>query len=81
MYRMIDHRSGWGVVVGLGRSFQTFFSLLCGHLQGFMNAVDAPAVRTEKSFELAIFAVMVAGACTFLNVHCFHFSSVFSMPP
>lgn len=35
-----------------------------------MNAVDAPAVRTEKAFELAIFAAMIAGACTFLNVYC-----------
>ena len=35
-----------------------------------MNTVDAPAARTEKSFELAIFAAMIAGACTFLNVYC-----------
>jgi len=35
-----------------------------------MNAVDAPAAREEKSFELAIFAAMIAGACTFLNVYC-----------
>ena len=38
-----------------------------------MNGVVTPAARTartEKSFELAIFAVMIAGACTFLNVYC-----------
>gem|GEM_PF-3182749 len=38
-----------------------------------MNGVVTPASRTtrpEKSFELAIFAAMIAGACTFLNVYC-----------
>jgi YNFM family putative membrane transporter len=38
-----------------------------------MSAIVTPAARTarpEKSFELAIFAVMIAGACTFLNVYC-----------
>jgi len=38
-----------------------------------MSAIVPPAARTvrpEKSFELAIFAVMIAGACTFLNVYC-----------
>ena len=38
-----------------------------------MSAIVAPAARTarpEKSFEPAIFAVMIAGACTFLNVYC-----------
>ncbi|MFZ0828453.1 MAG: MFS transporter [Verrucomicrobiia bacterium] len=38
-----------------------------------MSAIVTPATRparTEKSFALAIFAVMVAGACTFLNVYC-----------
>jgi len=30
----------------------------------------AGAARPEKSFGLAVFAVMVAGACTFLNVYC-----------
>ena len=38
-----------------------------------MSAIVTPAARTarpEKSFEPAIFAVMIAGACTFLNVYC-----------
>jgi MFS family permease len=38
-----------------------------------MNGVVTPAARTartEKSFGLAIFAAMIAGACTFLNVYC-----------
>jgi len=38
-----------------------------------MSAVAVPAARTartEKSFKLAIFAAMIAGACTFLNVYC-----------
>jgi MFS family permease len=38
-----------------------------------MNAVVNPAARTArtgKSFEPAIFAAMIAGACTFLNVYC-----------
>ncbi len=38
-----------------------------------MSGVVTPATRTkrpEKSFEPAIFAVMIAGACTFLNVYC-----------
>jgi MFS transporter, YNFM family, putative membrane transport protein len=38
-----------------------------------MSAVVNPTarrVRPEKSFEPAIFAVMIAGACTFLNVYC-----------
>ncbi len=35
-----------------------------------MNAVGIPAVRGEKTFELAIVAAMIAGACTFLNVYC-----------
>jgi MFS family permease len=35
-----------------------------------MNGIVTPAARTEKSFELAIFAAMIAGACTFLNVYC-----------
>jgi MFS family permease len=35
-----------------------------------MNAVAVPAARREKTFELAIVAAMIAGACTFLNVYC-----------
>ncbi len=38
-----------------------------------MSAIVPPPARTvrpEKTFELAIFAVMIAGACTFLNVYC-----------
>lgn len=38
-----------------------------------MSATGVPATRAtrpEKSFESAVFAVMVAGACTFLNVYC-----------
>jgi MFS family permease len=35
-----------------------------------MNGVVTPAARTEKSFESAIVAAMIAGACTFLNVYC-----------
>jgi len=38
-----------------------------------MSAIATPAARTmppEKTFEPAIFAVMIAGACTFLNVYC-----------
>jgi MFS family permease len=38
-----------------------------------MSVIVTPAARTarpEKSFEPAIFAVMIAGACTFLNVYC-----------
>jgi MFS family permease len=35
-----------------------------------MNGFVTPAARTEKSFESAIFAAMIAGACTFLNVYC-----------
>jgi MFS family permease len=38
-----------------------------------MNAVVNPAARPArpgKSFEPAIFAAMIAGACTFLNVYC-----------
>src|ERR1035441_3214885 len=35
-----------------------------------MNTVMTPAARTEKSFESAIVAAMIAGACTFLNVYC-----------
>ncbi len=35
-----------------------------------MNAVAAPAAGREKTFEMAIVAVMIAGACTFLNVYC-----------
>ena len=38
-----------------------------------MNAIAVPPARTMrpgKSFEPAIFAVMIAGACTFLNVYC-----------
>jgi MFS family permease len=38
-----------------------------------MTAVVHPAARParpEKSFEPAIFAAMIAGACTFLNVYC-----------
>ena len=30
----------------------------------------AAATRPERSFNLVIFAVMIAGACTFLNVYC-----------
>jgi MFS family permease len=37
-----------------------------------MNSVvtTATAKRPEKSFRLAVLAVMIAGACTFLNVYC-----------
>jgi MFS family permease len=37
-----------------------------------MNAgvVGAKVARPERSFRLAVLAVMVAGACTFLNVYC-----------
>ena len=38
-----------------------------------MNGVvtpPAPPGRPEKSFRLAVFAAMIAGACTFLNVYC-----------
>jgi len=37
-----------------------------------MKAVVKPAqsAGSEKSFALAVFAAMVAGACTFLNVYC-----------
>jgi YNFM family putative membrane transporter len=38
-----------------------------------MSVIVTPAARTarlEKSFDLAIFAAMIAGACTFLNVYC-----------
>jgi MFS family permease len=38
-----------------------------------MSEVVIPTARTpraEKSFESAIFAAMIAGACTFLNVYC-----------
>jgi MFS transporter, YNFM family, putative membrane transport protein len=38
-----------------------------------MSVIMPPAARTtrpEKSFESAIFAAMIAGACTFLNVYC-----------
>jgi MFS family permease len=31
---------------------------------------EQSAVRSDKSIALAVFAVMVAGACTFLNVYC-----------
>ena len=38
-----------------------------------MTSIETPAPRTgraaEKAFEPAIFAVMIAGACTFLNVY------------
>src|SRR3974377_47010 len=33
-------------------------------------AVGAKVARPERSFRLAVLAVMVAGACTFLNVFC-----------
>ena len=37
----------------------------------FMNSVTTTnTARPEKSFALAVFAVMIAGACTFLNVYC-----------
>ena len=35
-----------------------------------MNGTVTPAVRPQKSFDLAIFATMIAGGCTFLNVYC-----------
>jgi MFS transporter, YNFM family, putative membrane transport protein len=35
-----------------------------------MNGAVTPATRPGKSFELAIMATMIAGACTFLNVYC-----------
>jgi len=38
-----------------------------------MSATETPTarpVRPEKTFELAILAAMIAGACTFLNVYC-----------
>ena len=41
-------------------------------IKGHIGAADnpaAPAVYPEKSFDPAIFAVMIAGACTFLNVY------------
>jgi hypothetical protein len=53
--------------------FRFSFCPVCANNQGFMNGVVTPASRTtrsEKSFELAIFAAMIAGACTFLNVYC-----------
>lgn len=36
----------------------------------FMNSVVTPAARTNRPFEPAVFAAMIAGACTFLNVYC-----------
>jgi MFS family permease len=38
----------------------------------FMNSVvtGAKAARPEKPFALAVFAAMIAGGCTFLNVYC-----------
>jgi MFS family permease len=53
--------------------FRFSFCPACANNQGFMNGVVTPAARTartEKSFGLAIFAAMIAGACTFLNVYC-----------
>jgi MFS family permease len=35
-----------------------------------MNSAGTPAVRAEKPFGFAVFAAMIAGACTFLNVYC-----------
>jgi MFS family permease len=35
-----------------------------------MNSVATSAVRAEKPFGFAVFAAMIAGACTFLNVYC-----------
>jgi len=35
-----------------------------------MNGAATPADRTKKSFDPAIWATMIAGACTFLNVYC-----------
>ena len=35
-----------------------------------MTGVSIAAGRTAKSFEPAIWAAMIAGACTFLNVYC-----------
>jgi YNFM family putative membrane transporter len=53
--------------------FRFFFSSVCAHHVGFMNAVITPVARArrpEKSLAAAVFAVTVAGACTFLNVYC-----------
>jgi MFS family permease len=36
----------------------------------FMNSVATPAARAEKPSGLAVYAAMIAGACTFLNVYC-----------
>ena len=35
-----------------------------------MNSAGTPAARAEKPFGFAVFAAMIAGACTFLNVYC-----------
>src|SRR5664280_502745 len=54
-------------------SFDFSFRPICANHLSFMNGVPTPAARkarSEKSFELAIIAAMIAGACTFLNVYC-----------
>ena len=35
-----------------------------------MNSAATPASRADRPFEFAVFAAMIAGACTFLNVYC-----------
>jgi MFS family permease len=35
-----------------------------------MTGTLTPAARPQKSFDLAVVATMIAGACTFLNVYC-----------
>jgi MFS family permease len=35
-----------------------------------MYSTATSAARAEKPFEFAVFAAMIAGACTFLNVYC-----------
>src|SRR5208282_3613482 len=50
--------------------FRFSFCPACAHNQGFMTGTVTQAARPQNSFDLAFFAVMVAGACTFLNVYC-----------
>ncbi|MGO9246489.1 MAG: MFS transporter [Verrucomicrobiia bacterium] len=35
-----------------------------------MNSATDPTARTDKPFGFAVWAAMIAGACTFLNVYC-----------
>ena len=35
-----------------------------------MNSATAPTIRADKPFGFAVWAAMIAGACTFLNVYC-----------